>query len=667
MRSFSRFPAALVLLGFLSACGGSDEPTAPQVASVEVSPGSSTLSAIGASVQLTATARDASGKVVSGQSVSWSSSDASVASVSTSGLVTAVAPGTAAVTARVQGVAGSAVITVTEPPASCSDPLQISLSAGQYEVLDAQSCFVLPSGASGDRYRVAVTRPTEVENASDVVDMTLSVTGLGISGAPPAPASAPGLRRGMAPIPGLNPEALRRSIAVAEATEAFHRQLREREAAMVQALGGRGFLPTARPDLRLRTPQRAASPQKIQIDPATPSDCKTGAGNLVTGILIGENDDLAIYQDSAQNATSPLTAGEAQEMTHYYTAYAKDMIRDYFGEVPDIDNNGKVVVFASPVVTGQTAAFVWSGDFYSKEACPASNEKELIFFSSSLIQNMGKADPTWQALETLAHEMKHVVSLYNRIAASIAANASRFHPSWIEEGTAEIAGEMSSRIAWAATGGPAVGAQVTLNDFANSGDRPTKENYGVLLRMARTVWYLASQPNGLVVSPNGAMEGNSIYGSGWHFHRWLGDAYGNAATPMGDAPFFHALNDSTAGMGTQGLLEQTGKTFHELFEEFVVAVNLHGTGAPPFERGFATYDFITATDVLVDQPTGTYPWPVTTTASGPSASFQTAEFTGKIGPSGIRIHDFVSNGTGTGAQISVDMNAPGKIIVVRIR
>ena len=48
----------------------------------------------------------------------------------------------------------------------------------------------------------------------------------------------------------------------------------------------------------------------------------------------------------------------------------------------------------------------------------------------------------------------------------------------------------------------------------------------------------SSQPNGLVVTPNGAGSGHSVYGSGWNFHRWLGDAYGNASTPFADAGLF---------------------------------------------------------------------------------------------------------------------------------
>ncbi|MEP7383473.1 MAG: Ig-like domain-containing protein [Gemmatimonadota bacterium] len=81
------------------------------VSSVSVSPGTTQLTA-GSSAQFTATALDAGGLVLTGRSVSWSSSDPGVASVSSSGLVSALSPGTVQLTATIGGVAGSATVTV---------------------------------------------------------------------------------------------------------------------------------------------------------------------------------------------------------------------------------------------------------------------------------------------------------------------------------------------------------------------------------------------------------------------------------------------------------------------------------------------------------------------------------------------------------------------------
>ncbi|MHB2032821.1 MAG: Ig-like domain-containing protein, partial [Gemmatimonadaceae bacterium] len=82
------------------------------VARVTVSPASATLAA-GATQQLTAATLDASGNALSGRVVTWTSSDATRATVSTAGLVTAMAAGTATITATSEAQSATAAITVT--------------------------------------------------------------------------------------------------------------------------------------------------------------------------------------------------------------------------------------------------------------------------------------------------------------------------------------------------------------------------------------------------------------------------------------------------------------------------------------------------------------------------------------------------------------------------
>ena len=85
------------------------------VASVAVTPGSATVS-VGGTQQLTATPLDADGNPLSGRTVTWVSSNTAVATVSASGLVTGVAPGSATITATSEGKSGTATITVNPVP-----------------------------------------------------------------------------------------------------------------------------------------------------------------------------------------------------------------------------------------------------------------------------------------------------------------------------------------------------------------------------------------------------------------------------------------------------------------------------------------------------------------------------------------------------------------------
>jgi hypothetical protein len=77
--------AAVAALLSLAGCGGEKTtgpgPTPPTVASVEITPAQETLTALGASQQYQAVARDASGNTIAGKTFTWSSSDANVARI----------------------------------------------------------------------------------------------------------------------------------------------------------------------------------------------------------------------------------------------------------------------------------------------------------------------------------------------------------------------------------------------------------------------------------------------------------------------------------------------------------------------------------------------------------------------------------------------------------
>ena len=96
----------------LAASGTASIRVLAGVVSVAVSPTTGSLSP-GQTLQLSATPRDAGGQPVAGASVTWSSSNNAVATVGPTGLVTAVADGSATIAAESEGVTGTASISVT--------------------------------------------------------------------------------------------------------------------------------------------------------------------------------------------------------------------------------------------------------------------------------------------------------------------------------------------------------------------------------------------------------------------------------------------------------------------------------------------------------------------------------------------------------------------------
>ena len=102
-------------LAALSCDDGAVEPApppAPAATTVAVNPASATLASVGETARLIAEVRDQNGQVMAGAAVTWASSDASVAAVDASGLVTAAANGITTITATSGSASGTAAVTV---------------------------------------------------------------------------------------------------------------------------------------------------------------------------------------------------------------------------------------------------------------------------------------------------------------------------------------------------------------------------------------------------------------------------------------------------------------------------------------------------------------------------------------------------------------------------
>ena len=140
------------------------------VATVVVTPNANPV-VVGQTVQLKGETRDASGQPLSGRPIVWSTSAASVASVSSTGLVTALAPGNATITASSEGKTGTASITVSPKPVSSVivSPSQSSVVVGRTLQLTAQ--------VTDEQGNVLSGRPITFSSGTPTV-ATVSASGL---------------------------------------------------------------------------------------------------------------------------------------------------------------------------------------------------------------------------------------------------------------------------------------------------------------------------------------------------------------------------------------------------------------------------------------------------------------------------------------------------------
>jgi uncharacterized protein YjdB len=121
------------------------------VASVTVAPATASV-VVGATLQLTATPRDAGGSALSGRTITWTTSTTSVATVSSSGLVTAQGAGSVTISATSEGRSGSAAITVTEAGGGSNFALQFYAN-----VLNGQGRVSIPLDAPARPVDVGAT------------------------------------------------------------------------------------------------------------------------------------------------------------------------------------------------------------------------------------------------------------------------------------------------------------------------------------------------------------------------------------------------------------------------------------------------------------------------------------------------------------------------------
>lgn len=115
-------------------------------ASVTVTPSTATLTAVGATQQLSASVADANGNAIANPSVDWGSDDDAVATVDGSGLVTAMGNGDATITATSGSASGTATVTVAQQAATVTP----STTAVEVKVDETVDVDVTAEDANGN-------------------------------------------------------------------------------------------------------------------------------------------------------------------------------------------------------------------------------------------------------------------------------------------------------------------------------------------------------------------------------------------------------------------------------------------------------------------------------------------------------------------------------------
>jgi uncharacterized protein YjdB len=166
---------ATLSLAILAACGDAVSATRPDVATVVIDPATNTLSP-GGSTRLEATVRDAAGNVLAGRDVFWASQNATIASISAEGVVTAKAPGTVQVAASSEGKSGLARVIVVRRLA------RITIAPEHSELIPGERVTLVAEGR--DAGGVLLPSIAIEWSSSDDAVATVSATGVVTAVAP---------------------------------------------------------------------------------------------------------------------------------------------------------------------------------------------------------------------------------------------------------------------------------------------------------------------------------------------------------------------------------------------------------------------------------------------------------------------------------------------------
>ena len=150
------------------------QPDPPRPAAVSVTPSAAELTALGATVRLSAAVQDQNARPLASAAVTWTSAAPAVASVDGAGVVTAVANGTAAITATAGTVSATATVAVAQVVASVA----VSPVAATVVESDTLRLAGVAADANGHHVPGAAIAWSSADTLVAIVDASGLVTGV---------------------------------------------------------------------------------------------------------------------------------------------------------------------------------------------------------------------------------------------------------------------------------------------------------------------------------------------------------------------------------------------------------------------------------------------------------------------------------------------------------
>lgn len=372
--------------------------------------------------------------------------------------------------------ASSAKLSITVPYADCLPPRQaelrvtvlglsdartvgitplsredLNLTPGHYKVTRAGSgCLHLPGDATGGDYLIGVVSTSEVPSSLTPVAMTSTPGDVTIlagavaatvatSRSQPQVAAAARLFPYGLPQGAGGPEAAAGTRPPEQSAEPQRDWERHNEvmAANEELLRRLGPLPPAM--ARARQSRALVTNDTLTLFTGPLADCANR--DQLRGVVrfVGEN---AVWIDDVENPSGTFSGSELAELDAFYASHLESIYDDYYGSLPDVDENNRILILMTKDANRQNlGGWVSFLDLLAPEQCGTSNHAEIFYgMVPDPDGDFGDAKTKQQVFDAypslIAHEVTHIVQ----------ANAAVFHgarfASWELEGGAVLAEQL---------------------------------------------------------------------------------------------------------------------------------------------------------------------------------------------------------------------------------
>ncbi len=413
---------------------------------------------VGDTLRVRATVRDQFGNDIAGQALTFTASDPAIASVTSSGLVTAVGVGSARVVADASGKADTVPVTVLPAGASsCGATPVRQLALGEVFIpasgtASASACLSAPTGVNAE---FALTLVSSAPSFGTVTPVDVYAVG---NTAPTSAALVGGIMAG-----GASPMVLGAPSTTLSPVDAAERERRATEQRELVPL-----VSAAREWNRDRTASARAGSLSASLAEAKVGDiiklnanANQGCTNADTrtGRVAAVGNRAIVVADTA-NPSGGFTDTDYGNVLATFDTLVYPMDTTAFGAPTNISAYGKIILFYTRNVNALTPSnagytiggFFFARDLYPKvakgtlQACPSSNEQEMFYLlvpdPNGTVNNNKRTKTEVEVLNlgTIAHEFQHLINASRRLY--ITPNAASNEQTWLDEGLAHIAEEL---------------------------------------------------------------------------------------------------------------------------------------------------------------------------------------------------------------------------------